>query len=67
MIEKSRSTMDKEARDQVYQDLQKYIVDQAIWVPLWIDQYTAAFDKSIQGALWHPDAYAVYFDAWVKS
>lgn len=67
LIEKSRETLDPAARDQVYQDLQKYIVDQAIWVPLWIDQYTEAYDKSIQGAQFHPDAYTVYFDAWLKS
>jgi peptide/nickel transport system substrate-binding protein len=66
LIEKSRATMDETARDQVYQDLQKYIVDQAIWVPLWIDKYTEAYDKSIQGAKFHPDGYTVYFDAFLS-
>ena len=54
------------ARDQVYQDLQKYLVDQAVWVPLWIDTYTEAYDKSIQGAKFHPDGYTVYFDAFLS-
>jgi peptide/nickel transport system substrate-binding protein len=67
LIDKSRAALDKEASDQVYQDLQKYLVDQAIWVPLWIDKYTEAYDKSIQDAKFHPDGYTVYFDAWLSS
>lgn len=66
LIVKSRSTMDQSARAQVYQDLQKYLVDQALWVPLWIDKYTEAYDKKIEGAKFHPDGYTVYFDAWLK-
>jgi len=66
LIAKSRSTMDATARAQVYQDLQKYIVDQALWVPLWIDKYTEAYDKSIHDATFHPDGYTVYFDAWLS-
>jgi peptide/nickel transport system substrate-binding protein len=67
LIDKSRATLDKTERDKVYEDLQKYIVDQAIWVPLWIDKFTEAYDKSIQDAKFHPDAYTVYFDAWLSS
>lgn len=66
LIEQTRATLDQTARAQVYQDLQKYIVDQAIWVPLWIDKYTDAYDKSIQGAKFHPDGYTVLFDAWLS-
>lgn len=66
LIVKARSTMDLEARAQVYEELQKYIVDQALWVPLWIDTYYTAYDKSIHGAEFHPDAYTVYFDAWIE-
>lgn len=65
LIEKSRATLDETARDQVFQDLQKYLVDQAIWVPLWIDNFTEAYDRSLQGAEFHPDGYTVYFDAWL--
>lgn len=66
LIEKSRTTMDEDERNLVFEDLQKYIVDRAIWAPLWIDNYTWAYDNSIQGALLHPDAYTIYFDAWLS-
>src|SRR5262249_55506263 len=65
LIMKGRTTTDLEARAKVYEDLQKYILDQALWVPLWIDQYTDAYNKRIHDAQFHPDAYTVYFDAWV--
>ena len=32
----------------------------------WIDKYTEAYDKSIQGAKFHPDGYTVYFDAFLS-
>jgi peptide/nickel transport system substrate-binding protein len=66
LISKSRTTMDADERNVVFEDLQKYIVDQAIWAPLWIDNYTWAYDNSIQGAQVHPDAYTLYFDAWLS-
>ncbi len=65
LISRSRTTMDEDERNVVFEDLQKYIVDHAIWAPLWIDNYTWAYDNSIQGAQIHPDAYTIYFDAWL--
>ena len=66
LIEQSRAAVDSAERAAVYEDLQKYLVDQAVWVPLWIDNYTEAYDKSIQDAKFHPDGYTVYFDAWLS-
>lgn len=66
LIVKGRTTMDDKARAQVYQEIQKYLVDVAVWVPLWIDKYTTAYDNKIQGAKFHPDAYTIYFDAWIS-
>jgi peptide/nickel transport system substrate-binding protein len=65
LIQKGRTTSDLTERAKVYEELQTYIVDQALWVPLWIDQYTQAFSDRIHNAQFHPDAYTVYFDAWV--
>lgn len=66
LIEKGRSTTDLEERAAVYEDLQRYIVDLALWVPLWIDEYYVAYSNSIQNAKFHEDGYTVYFDAWIK-
>ncbi len=66
LIEKGRSTTDLEERAAVYEDLQRYIVDLALWVPLWIDEYYVAYNNAIQNAKFHEDGYTVYFDAWIK-
>ena len=66
LITQARTTMDRDARAKVYEDLQKYIVDQALWVPLWIDTANLAFNKRIHGTQLHGDAYVVYYDAWVE-
>ena len=65
LIIRGRSTMDQEARAGVYQEMQQYVVDLALWVPLWIDQFFVAYNKSIHNASFHPDGYTVYFDAWI--
>ena len=64
MIDPGPLTMDPTARAEVYAELQRYIVDHALWVPLWIDLYYVAYNKSLKNATFHPDAYPVYFDAW---
>ena len=65
MIMQGRAIVDPAERAEFYAEVQRYIVDLALWVPLWIDQYYIGFNKRIQNAYWHPDNYAVYYDAWV--
>jgi peptide/nickel transport system substrate-binding protein len=65
LIAQGRSTLDPEARAKVYEEIQKYIVDLALWVPLWVDSVTIAFSPRLHNAQLHPDAYVVYYDAWV--
>lgn len=66
LIMKGRSTMDLEERAAVYEDLQRYVVDLALWVPLWVDEYYIAFNSAIRNASFHEDGYTVYFDAWIE-
>jgi ABC-type transport system substrate-binding protein len=65
LIDLGRSTLDPEARMKVYEDLQKYIVDLALWVPLWVETINAAYNTRLHNAQMHPDVYVNYFDAWV--
>lgn len=65
LIAQGRSAVDQEERAAVYAEMQQYVTDLALWVPLWIDEYYVGFNKSIHNAAFHPDNYAVYFDAWV--
>jgi peptide/nickel transport system substrate-binding protein len=65
MIMTGRSTMDPAARNEIYAEIQRYVSDLALWIPLWIDQYFIGYSKNIQNAVLHPDNYAVYYDAWI--
>lgn len=65
MIEAGRTEMDLDARAEIYAEIQRFLVDQAVWVPLWADQYYIAFNKKLKNASFHDDGYAVYFDAWI--
>lgn len=65
MIIRGRSTIDPTERAAVYAEMQQYVSDLALWVPLWMDQYFVAFNKAIHNANWHPDNYTDFFDAWV--
>lgn len=66
LIAAGRSAVDLQERAAVYAEMQQYIVDLALWVPLWIDEYYVGFNKAIHNASFHPDNYTVYFDAWVE-
>jgi len=65
LIARGRSTMDQTERAAVYAEMQRYVTDLALWVPLWIDQYYVAYNKTIRNANFHPDNFTVYFDAWI--
>lgn len=67
MIEDARTTMDLEERAEKYAEMQQYVVDLALWVPLWVDQYYIAYSKSLRNATFHDDGYTVYFDAWLEN
>src|SRR5207302_1359995 len=53
MIETARRTMDTGRRAAVYADLQRYVVDKALWVPLWTNFNYIALQPSIKEARIH--------------
>ena len=65
-IELGRTTTDLDARAEVYADLQRDIVDRALWIPLWSDHYYVGFQPQLKNATFHPDNYAVYYDAFIE-
>jgi peptide/nickel transport system substrate-binding protein len=66
MITDSRTNTDDTKRLAIYQDIQKYIVDQALWVPLWINYNFLGVQKRIDGAKLHPDGFMVLNDATIR-
>ncbi|MDR7418377.1 MAG: ABC transporter substrate-binding protein [Armatimonadota bacterium] len=66
MIEDSRSETSPQKRLEIYRELQKYVVDRALWVPLFINTNYVAIQPSIQGARIHPDGFVVLNDAYLR-
>jgi peptide/nickel transport system substrate-binding protein len=65
LIEKQRSEMDPAVRATDCAELQRYINDQALIIPLYVQTSYIAYSKSLKGAAFHPDTYTVYYDAYL--
>jgi peptide/nickel transport system substrate-binding protein len=65
LIDQTRLELDEEKRLVIYQDIQKLIVDNAIWVPLYEGSTTYGLRKRIAGHTVHPDGHLHLFEAWI--
>jgi peptide/nickel transport system substrate-binding protein len=65
LIERGRTETDSGARATVYAEIQKYVNDQGLIIPLWVEANYLGFATSVKGAALHPDTYTVYYDAWL--
>jgi peptide/nickel transport system substrate-binding protein len=63
LIEASREEIDPDKRLVIYEDIQKLIVDNAIWIPLWAASTTYGLHKRIAGHYVHPDGHLHLFEA----
>ncbi len=66
LIEDSRTVTDPAKRLELYRDIQKHIVDVALWVPLWVPLEFTAVQPRVQGAKLHHDNFLVLNDATLK-
>jgi peptide/nickel transport system substrate-binding protein len=66
MIDQSRIQTTPQKRLEIYRDLQKYVVDKALWVPLFINTMYVPIQSNIQGARIHPDEFVVLNDAFLR-
>ena len=66
MIEASRTEVNQRRRLELYRDIQKHIVDKALWVPLWINTNYVAIQPNVQGAKIHSDGFVVVHDAFIR-
>jgi peptide/nickel transport system substrate-binding protein len=63
MLEKSRTTIEEDAQKEVYRDIQRYVVDKSLWVPLWNNQEHIATRQVLKGADISPEGYLFLLDA----
>jgi peptide/nickel transport system substrate-binding protein len=66
LIVRGRSELDPEARAEVYAELQRYVNDQGLFIPLWYDTYYIGLDKSVLNANINPDNAMIYYDAFIQ-
>ena len=66
LIEQSRRETDVAARDKTYAEIQRYINDKALWVPLWTNTNYIAVQPEVKGAKLHSDGYLSLLDAYLN-
>ena len=66
LIARGRSELDPEARAEVYAELQRYVNDNGLYIPLWFDTYYLGVDKSVANASINPDNAMIYYDAFIQ-
>lgn len=65
LIETSRTQTDEEARLETYAEIQRFVSDEALWVPLWTNQNFIGVDASVEGAEVHPEGFLLLNDAYI--
>ncbi len=63
LIERSRTETDDADRLEAYAEIQRFVSDQALWVPFWINDNFIGTSASLAGAVVHPDGFLLLNDA----
>ncbi len=66
MINEATSEMDRDARKKMYEDIQKYIMDQALIMPLWEETVLWGATSKVKGLHFQPLGGAWFYDAWME-
>ncbi|WGV59445.1 ABC transporter substrate-binding protein [Brevibacillus brevis] len=66
LLNKGRTTTDQVLRQQVFADIQKRIVEQAYWIPLYSAKTFVVVSNRIQGVKPNPLASLIIQDMWVN-
>ena len=66
LIEASRTETDEARRLETYAEIQRYISDQALWVPLWTNENFIAMSSRVSGAVVHPEGFLLLNDATLE-
>ncbi|MED4582595.1 ABC transporter substrate-binding protein [Brevibacillus choshinensis] len=66
LLEKGRVTVNTDERKQIYVDLQKRMVEQAYWVPIFTEKKFTVINNRVHEVRLHPLGYPVFQDSWVE-
>ena len=65
LIEEGRRELDTTKREQIYKDLQRIIMEDVAWVPLFQQINVYGLDAGLEGVIWHKRGTAYYADGYV--
>ncbi len=66
LIEASRAETNLSRRAAIYHQIQRMVVDLALWVPLWINVTPVAVQPGVVGVRAHPDGFMILHEAQVR-
>ncbi len=65
LLDKGRTTIDPEERKKVYAEVQKIIVENAYWAPIYAEKVFYVVNSRVQGVNMN-NVYIEFYDSWVK-
>ncbi|HUG14441.1 MAG TPA: ABC transporter substrate-binding protein [Thermomicrobiales bacterium] len=66
MLDNAASELDQDARIQQYMDIQQYIMDQALMIPLWEETVFWGAHASVKGIHFQPLGGIWFYDTWIE-
>lgn len=66
MLNEATSEMDVETRRMMYEDIQQYIMDQALVIPLWEETVLWGANASVRGLNFQPLGGTWFYDVWLE-
>ncbi|NTU18859.1 ABC transporter substrate-binding protein [Brevibacillus sp. HB1.2] len=66
LLLKGRTTMQTDARKQVYMDAQKHLIEQAYVVPIYYDKAFTVINSRVKGVKW-TSVMPTYNDSWIEN
>ncbi|MEX1158282.1 MAG: ABC transporter substrate-binding protein [Thermomicrobiales bacterium] len=66
MLEDATSETDTEARKTQYEDIQKYIMDEALIIPLWEETVLWGASSAVKGLHFQPLGGVWFYDTWLE-
>lgn len=66
LIEKGRATIEEGERDAIYKEIQRIVMEDAVWIPLFVRENVIATNKNLKGLIISPTEAHIYVYSYVE-
>ncbi|MBR4879459.1 MAG: glutathione ABC transporter substrate-binding protein [Clostridia bacterium] len=66
LIEQGKSTLDMDERIEIYKEIQRITMEDAVWIPLFAKETVIAMNKNLEGMIISPTDSHIYVYSYVK-